>query len=126
MLLALLLAVQLQQPHFRNTFATAAESTIDTISAVNLSASAADYDAAMKSAQTARENLKQMATEPGETDVVSAVNALYFAVSACHIQAVDNTDTTACRGTMTRARNRAMEVLGKHKVNGGWVDGPPV
>ena len=125
MILPLLLLMQLQQPHFRNTFATAAESTIDTVSAVDLSAPPSTYAASMQTAQTARTTLEQMATEEGEPGVVAAVNDLYFAIAACHIQAVDRTDTAPCRAQVDRARTRAMTVLGKHKVNGVWQDGPP-
>ena len=118
-------SAQERKPHFRSTFVVATESTIDTVSAVDIDATASNYDAALKAAQTARTNLQQMATEEGEQDVVSSVDDLYFAISACHIQAVDNADTTACKAQVSRARNRAMTTLGKHKENGAWVDGAP-
>ena len=125
MILPLILFAQLQQPHFRNTFATAVESVVDTLSAVDITASPTDYGEAMKSAQAARTNLNAMATEEGEHDVVSSVNDLYFAISACHIQATDHSDTTTCRAQIDHARTRVMTVLGRHKANGSWIDGPP-
>ena len=118
-------SAQSHKPQLRNTFVVATESAIDALAAVDLAASPANYNAAMKSAQTARTNLQQMATEEGEQDVATSVNDFYFAISACHIQAIDNSDTAVCRGQVEHARDRAMTALGKHKASGSWVDGPP-
>jgi hypothetical protein len=109
----------------RNTFVTAAETVIDSASAVDLSGDDAHYAAQMQDLRTAKENLKRMAEDDRERDAASATDDLVFAVQACHLQAKDGAGTDKCQVQVNNARRRAMEALLKHKANGKWVDGPP-
>jgi hypothetical protein len=134
MLLPLILAFQVTATHrpdfntehkLRESFVVAAESVIDTASAIDLGANTDASDAQRKQLQNDKANLANIAESTLEKEAVGDINDMVFAITACTIQARNNADTTQCRGLFDRARHRAMEALGKHKANGVWVDGPP-
>ena len=127
-LLTAILAIQLYTTPIRNTFVTAAESVIDTASAVDLHADQPAYDAQFRNLTLTRDNLAALV--PGSNDdregkALTAINNMIFTLSACRIQAIDGTDLTTCNAQFDRARNRAMESIHKHKANDTWLDGPP-
>ena len=109
----------------RNTFVVAAESVIDAASAVDLHASGAVSGTQMQQALTTRDTLNRMVEDDREHDIAAIVGELLFTVQACRIQAQGGASTGKCQGQLVTARDRAMDALGKHKSNGGWVNGPP-
>lgn len=113
-------------PPLSNTFITAAETVLDDAAKVEIKASDDRFEAEMRDLKSAKDNLDRMAYEDREHSVVSAASELVFAISACHIQAKDSADTAKCETQIANARNRAMDVLGKHKSGSSWIDGPPV
>ena len=110
----------------RNTFVVAAETVIDSVSAIDIKGDDVHFNAQMQQVKTAKDNLKSMADDERERDAASAADDLIFAVSACHLQAKDGASTDKCEAQIASARTRAMEALRVHKSNGAWVAGPPV
>jgi hypothetical protein len=109
----------------RNSFVVAAESAIDTASAIDLKANDAQFTPQMQALKSAQSNLTQMAENDNERNVASAVNDLVFAVTTCHIQAKDGAPTGPCESQISDARTHAMQALNKHKSGDAWQDGPP-
>lgn len=109
----------------RATFVTAAETVIDDADAVDLKADEAHFSGQIQQVNEAETNLTNMAGDDRETDIAAAMKDLIFQVNSCHIQAIDGTDTSKCEAQLKSARDRAMESLNRHKVNGAWVKGPP-
>lgn len=112
-------------PPLSNTFISAAETVLDDAGKVDVKAPDDRFEADMRDLRTAKDNLDHMAYEDREHSIVSAASELIFALSACHIQAKDGADTRKCETQIDSARNRAMDVLGRHKSGAAWVDGPP-
>ena len=115
-------------PHgpLRNSFASAAESVIDTADAVEIQAPEVRYAPEMQQLHATYDRLKSLAEDDRETNVARALNDLLFAISACHLQATGGGPTDKCEAQVQRARIRSMEAMDKHRTAGGWVDGPPV
>jgi hypothetical protein len=109
----------------RNSFATAAESVIDTADAVEISAPRERYAPEMTQLQATYDQLQRVAEDDREKEVAHALNDLVFAIAACHLQAEGGTPTQTCEAQVQRARLRSMEALGKHKTASGWIDGAP-
>ena len=109
----------------RNTFVVAAETVIDSASALDIKSDDVHFNAQFQLVKTAKENLKSMADDERERDAASATDDLIFAVAACHLQAKDGAPTDRCQTQIENARTRAMDAIRKHKSNGAWVDGPP-
>lgn len=107
-----------------NTFATAAQTVLDTAAAVDLHASSATFQAQFQNLMAQRENLQKLSSNDREQTIVDAVKEIGLTLQACHIQAIDGADLTRCQATLDRDRERAMDVLGSHKVNGAWTAGP--
>ena len=109
----------------RNTFTVAAETVIDSASAIDLHADEAPFSAQLQQVKSSRENLTRMVEDDRERDIATATGDMIFAIQACHIQARDGASTTRCEAQIAQARSRAMEALSKHKNGAAWVDGPP-
>ena len=109
----------------RASFVVAAESAIDAASAVNLKGEDAEFNPQMQALKSANANLAQMAQSDDERGVVSDLNDLTFAVSACHIVAKGGASTKECEGQINDDRTHAMQDLKQHKNGAAWVDGPP-
>lgn len=105
-----------------NTFATAAETVVDTVASIDLHAVQGTYDPQFHNLTTQRENLDKLASNEREQAVSAAIKDMVLTLQACHIQAIDGADLTRCQGTLERDRARVMEVLGRRKVNGAWTD----
>lgn len=114
-----------QNTPLSNTFITAAESVIDDANAVEVKADDDHFTGQLQTVKSAKDNLNGMASGEREHDIVSSMNDLIFAISACHIQAKDGADTAKCQGQINNARHRAMDLLNKHKDGDSWADGPP-
>jgi len=107
------------------TFITATEGFLDQAEATDIHAPDAEFDPKFQALKTAKDNLKSMAEEDGEQEVVEAANNLLFAISACHLQSKNDADTTKCEAIIKRARFRVMAAIDKHKTGNIWADGPP-
>lgn len=108
-----------------NTFITAAETVIEYADKVEIAGPDDRFNAEMRDLKTAKDNLDRMSYEDREHEVVGADNDLIFAISACRVQAKDGSDTHKCEAQVKSARARVMELLGKHKDGGAWVNGAP-
>jgi len=127
-LLAAFLFLPQSQPHrapLTATFVTATEGFLDQAEAADIHAPDAEFDPKFQVLKTAKDNLKSMAEEDGEQEVVEAANNLIFAISACHLQSKNGTDTTKCEAIVHRASFRVMAAIDKHKTGNLWTDGPP-
>lgn len=127
---SLLLAVPQFNPAYphgpmRNTFATSAETVVDTADAIDIHANDAAFDAQMQQLHNTYDTLKAMAEDEREKDVASSLNDLVFAISACHLQARNGAPIEKCTKQIANARFRSLDALGKHKDGATWVDGPP-
>ena len=124
--LLLLLAFQIPQSFpLHNSFVTGVETLIDTATTLDLKADTTTYDPQFKSLTTIKDNLKALADNPREDEIAQSAYDLTFLVSACHLQATNNTDTTKCSAQIANANKRLMTAINKHKANGQWQDGPP-
>ncbi|MES2390963.1 MAG: hypothetical protein V4555_04940, partial [Acidobacteriota bacterium] len=97
-----------------NTFITAAETAIDTASAVDIHATDEVFASQMQQLRIAQENLKNMvtATSDREHDIFNAVGDLAFALNTCHIQ-TKNGPAPNCETRIAAARTTAMQTIGK-------------
>ena len=109
----------------RESFRTAAESTLDAASAVNIKGDDAEFTPQMQTLKAANTNLTRMADVDSERTIAAAVTDLVFAITACHIVAKGGAATTECEAQINDARKQAMQVLGARKNNGTWQDAPP-
>jgi hypothetical protein len=109
----------------RNTFAVAVETVIDNATAVDIAADETHFNAQYQQLKTSNDNLASLAYDDREKDIASEAKNLVFLVSACHLQAKDGASTDKCQAQLTRAGNRIMEAIAKHKSSGAWTDGPP-
>ena len=109
----------------RESFRTAAESTLDDASAVNIKGDDSEFTPQMQNLKAANLNLTRMADVDSERTIAAAVNDLVFAITACHIVAKGGAATTQCETEINDARTHAMQVLGARKTNGTWQDAPP-
>ena len=66
-----------------------------------------------------------MAESDREHDIAAALQDMVFQVSLCRIQAKDNAPTDKCEAQVSSARHNALQMLGKNKNAGSWIDSSP-
>jgi hypothetical protein len=110
----------------RQTFVSGAQVVIDDAQAVDVKADNDHFAGPMQQLRQASENLTAMASDDREKDIAAEMKDMIFQISSCHIQAIDGTSTDKCEAQVKAAEQRAMEVIGRHKEGGGWVEGAPV
>ena len=94
-----------------NTFTTATETVLTNYDALNLHAPASTYDPAFQTLKASASNLEAMASTDAEHTVLNALHDLLFDLSACRIQALDDTDTTSCEAKLATAKTHVRETL---------------
>lgn len=115
-----------QQGSLRNAFRTAAESVVDQATHIDPAEDEASYAISIRQLKQQQSNLSVMAADDREQEIVSESSNLIFAVSTCHLQAQgDAAKAASCRPQVEHAAHGVEMLLGRHRVNGTWVDGPP-
>jgi hypothetical protein len=110
---------------YSNTFVTASETVLDNALAADIAADDEHFEPEMKQLKTSRDNLKNMASNTQEDEIVTDSDNLIFLISSCHIQARDPGRVAPCQAQISTSLNRLMTKLNRHKSNGVWLEGPP-
>jgi hypothetical protein len=110
---------------YSNTFLIASETVLDNALAVDIAADDDHFDPEMKQLKTSRDNLKSMASNAQEDEIVTDSDNLIFLISSCHIQARDPSRVAPCQSQIGTSIHRLMTKLNHHKSNGAWVSGSP-
>jgi hypothetical protein len=110
---------------YSNTFVTASETVLDNALATDISFDDDHFDSEMKQLKASRDNLKNMASNTQEDEIVTDSDNLIFLISSCHIQAHDPARLSPCQSQISTSLHRIMVKLNRHKSSGSWMSGPP-